>query len=96
MAKSAFEKIAEGLTDAIAYTQGDKARGRVGVTVDVKSIRARTGLSQAAFAQKLHMSPGTLRNWEQGIRSPDGPAQTLLAMVEADPKAALDLLAKIP
>lgn len=92
----AFEKIAAGLTDAIAFTEGDKTKGRVVAGPDVKAIRAKTKLSQAAFATKLRVPVGTVRDWEQKRRSPDAPARTLLGMVEADPKAAMELIERLP
>lgn len=94
MSKNAFEKIAAGLEDAIAFASGDSGRARV-ATVDVKAIRAKTKLSQTAFAGKLHIPTATVRNWEQGIRTPDAPARTLLTMIEADPAGAMKILAKI-
>ena len=92
---TAFEKIAAGLGDAIAYAEGDKSRGRVVAGPDVKAIRAKTKLSQTAFAAKLHISASTLRDWEQGRRMPDAPARTLLGMVDADTATAMALLAKV-
>ena len=88
----AFEKIAGGLADAIAYAEGDTTKGRVAAGPDVKAIRARTGLSQANFAARLRVPVATVRDWEQHRRSPDAPARTLLGMVAADPKAALALI----
>jgi putative transcriptional regulator len=88
----AFDKIAAGLEDAIAFVQGDETRGRIAAGPDVKAIRAKTKLSQAKFAAKLRVPVATLRDWEQHRRSPDAPARTLLGMVDADPKAAMDLI----
>jgi putative transcriptional regulator len=88
----AFDKIAAGLADAIAFAEGDTAKGRVAAGPDVKAIRAKTKLSQAKFAEKLHIPVATVRDWEQHRRSPDAPARTLLGMVNADPKAAMKLL----
>lgn len=90
----AFDKIAAGLTDAIAYAEGDNTKGRVAAGPDVKAIRTKTKLSQAKFAEKLRVPLGTIRDWEQRRRLPDAPARTLLGMVDADPKAALDLIAR--
>lgn len=87
-----FAGIAAGLEDAIAFVRGDETRGCVAAGPDVKAIRAKTKLSQAKFAAKLRVPVGTLRDWEQHRRSPDAPARTLLGMVDADPKAALDLI----
>jgi putative transcriptional regulator len=89
-----FKGIVAGLEDAIAFVKGDHTRGRVAAGPDVKAIRARTGLSQAKFAEKLHVPVATVRDWEQHRRSPDAPARTLLGMVAADPKATLALIAR--
>lgn len=94
MAK-AFDKIAAGLSDAIAFAGGDSTRGKVAAGPDIKAIRAKTKMSQAAFAKALHISAAAVKDWEQGRRSPEGPARTLLGMVDADPEAAIKLLAKI-
>ena len=37
---------------------------------------------------------GTLRNWEQGRRKPDGPAKVLLALLERDPRIVERTLSK--
>ena len=92
MMGTAFEKIAAGLEDAIAFVQGDATRGRVAAGPDVKAIRAKTKLSQAKFAEKLRVPVGTVRDWEQHRRSPDAPARTLLGMVDDDPMADLVLI----
>ncbi|GMN01272.1 helix-turn-helix domain-containing protein [Erythrobacter sp. MTPC3] len=88
----AFDKIAGGLADALAYAEGDTTKGRVAAGPDVKAIRAKTRLSQVKFAAKIRVPVATLRDWEQHRRSPDAPARTLLGMVDADPKAALELI----
>ena len=85
----AFESIAAGLQDAIAYAEGKDTGAVVHhievPAVDVAAIRARTGLSQAAFARSIGVAKGTLLNWEQGRRRPTGPAQVLLAMIAKRP-----------
>ena len=48
---------------------------------EVKAIREQTGLSQNQFAQMIGVSKSTLENWEQGRRSPTGPAKALLKIV---------------
>lgn len=92
--KSAFDKIKSGLDDAIAYAGGDAGRGRV-ATVDVKAVRAKTGLSQDKFASIYRLKAATLRDWEQGRRQPDGGSVTLLRMIEADPAGVERILAKV-
>ena len=54
-------------------------------SVDVRSIRALTGLSQARFAELLGIELATLRNWEQGRRQPTGPARALLRAIRNNP-----------
>ncbi|WP_114773143.1 helix-turn-helix domain-containing protein [Microvirga subterranea] len=56
------------------------------------AIRRRTGLAQPAFARRIGVSLATLRNWEQGHRSPTGPAQVLLALVERNPLIVAETL----
>ena len=90
-----FNGIVAGLEDAIAFAQGDSKRGRIVAGPDVKAIRAKTKLSQAKFAAKLRVPVATVRDWEQHRRMPDAPARTLLGMVDADPKAALDLIERM-
>lgn len=59
---------------------------------DVKAIRHYLGLSQSQFAKWMGISVGTLRNWEQGRRKPDGPARVLLGVVATHPEALADVL----
>lgn len=58
----------------------------------IVALRARTGLSQAKFAELLGVSRRTLENWEQGRRHPSGPAVALLKILAADPESALRAL----
>ncbi|MBY0509670.1 MAG: helix-turn-helix domain-containing protein [Rhodospirillaceae bacterium] len=60
--------------------------------VDVAAVRAKTGLSQERFARAFRISPHTLRNWEQGRRTPEGPARALLTAIDRDPKALMRAL----
>ena len=65
--------------------------GRVINIPDVGSIREKTGLSQARFAQLLGVSVRTLQDWEQGRRAPSGAARTLLILADKDPRVLLDV-----
>lgn len=92
----AFDSIRQGLTEAIDFAQGKPTGARVHrvdvPTVDVAAVRARTGLSQAAFARSIGVAKGTLLNWEHGRRRPTGPAQVLLAMIARRPSLVGELL----
>ncbi len=96
MGKEAFDTIMAGLGDAVAYAQGDTSRGKRHVVqvpaVDVAAARKKLGLSQDGFARAFGVSPGTVRNWEQGRRQPDGPARVLLRVIEKEPEAVLRAL----
>lgn len=61
---------------------------------EVRDLRNRFGLSQERFAALVGISVGTLRNWEQGRRRPEGPARVLLRMAALHPEALLDLASK--
>lgn len=69
MAPEAFDKILEGLTDALAYADGDETRGKAHMVevpmVDVRAARKKLGLSQERFSEAFKISPSTLRKWEQ-------------------------------
>ena len=93
---SAYDSIKRGLTEAIEFADGNHTGARVHRVevpqVDVAAIRARTGLSQAAFANSIGVAKGTLLNWEHGRRHPTGPAQVLLAMIAKRPSLVGELL----
>ena len=59
---------------------------------DVRKIRAKLGQSQEQFATMIGVSVATLRNWEQGRRTPDGPALALLRVTESNPRAVANAL----
>lgn len=92
----AFDNIMDGLTDALAYAEGDKSRGKTHVVkvpaVDVKAARTKLGLSQVKFAATFKISSSTLRKWERGARRPQGPAQVLLTVIDREPEAVLRAL----
>lgn len=90
--KSTFDELLSSVEQAGAILKGRKAPSRRSVMddPDVPGIRRRLGLTQEKFAMLLGISLGTLRNWEQGRRKPEGPARILLCIVAKHPKAVLD------
>jgi putative transcriptional regulator len=94
MSKTAFDKIAAGLADALAYAGGDDTRGRIASPLDVKAVRLQANKTQAQFADAFHIPVATLRDWEQGRRQPDAPARALLTVIAADPQAVERMLAR--
>jgi putative transcriptional regulator len=96
MGRKAFDAIAAGLQDAIASARGKGGAGRIRRVsvpdVDVSAVRAKLGLSQEDFAAAFGVSLGTVRNWEQGRRRPEGPARALLVVINKAPKTVMDAL----
>jgi putative transcriptional regulator len=45
---------------------------------EVKTIRKTLNVSQAVFAEFLGVSSATVQDWEQGIKTPSGPACRLM------------------
>jgi len=66
-------------------------QGRITTVPSVTSIREKTGLSQARFAELLGVSVRTLQEWEQGRRAPSGAARTLLLIAARNPGALVDV-----
>lgn len=54
---------------------------------DVRAIRRRLRLSQAAFAERFGLSVRTVQEWEQGKAVPDRPARILLRVIAHEPEA---------
>jgi putative transcriptional regulator len=77
-----------------AHNAARAAAARPDDAVYARSVRGRTGLTQTAFAARIGVPVETVRNWEQGKRSPRGPARALLRVIEEAPDAAFAVLAK--
>ncbi|MGH2603748.1 MAG: helix-turn-helix domain-containing protein [Dehalococcoidia bacterium] len=61
--------------------------------VNVPEIRQRQGLTQEQFSDRYRIPLGTLRDWEQRRREPDGTAKTLLRIIDKYPEIVLEILA---
>ena len=61
--------------------------------VNVRAIRARTGLTQTRFAQRFGFSVGAVRGWEQGVRQPEAAARVLLLVLAHRPEVIDEVLA---
>jgi putative transcriptional regulator len=55
--------------------------------VDVKAIRQKLGMSQAAFARSFGFALDAVQNWEQGRRRPEGAARAFLKVIDREPDA---------
>jgi putative transcriptional regulator len=93
--KRLFAELVESMTQMKEIVRGERAPSRE-FHVDamaIKALRSKIGLSQPKFAALLHVNVGTLRNWEQGLREPTGPAKALLMAISRDPTHVLKALA---
>ena len=57
-----------------------------------RRVRQRLGLTQQELSQRIDVSLDTIRNWEQGKRSPTGAAKALLRVLDRAPEAELGTL----
>lgn len=91
MDEKLFNELVGSVKEAGAIYRAEKtAKRKFSFSpLDVKAIREKTGLSQTRFAIIMGVSVRTLQNWEQGHRTPQGPAVSLLRIVDKDPEAAL-------
>lgn len=84
----------DATTDAgiAQHTAIDEQRAMQDAAQFSRQVRKRLGLSQAAFAQCINVPLETIRNWEQGKRSPTGAAKALLRVLDKAPELALQAL----
>lgn len=94
MKKQEFNKLVASVKQVGKIRRGEMRPSRT-VTfkpADVRAIRLKLRKSQTEFALMIGVSVATLRNWEQGRRTPEGPAMALLKVAAANPKAVADAL----
>ncbi len=97
MKEELFNELVASVREGGAILRGETAPSRA-FTVDgpnVKRVRATYQLSQNEFAALLGISVRTLRNWEQGRRTPEGPARVLLQVAAKHPEAVWDVVRPI-
>lgn len=94
--KTSGQEIIEAAREALRFARGEEVGARVSVIEipDVPAIRNKLGFTQEEFAWSFGVSLGTLRNWEQGARLPEGPARVLLTVIDKEPAAVRRALAR--
>ncbi len=78
--------------DIAKHKSADDAEAMRDAAKFVRRVRKRLGFSQAEFADRIDVPLDTIRNWEQGKRSPTGAAKALLKVLNRAPEAALAAL----
>jgi len=94
MKDALFNELIESVREGGAILRGKTKPSRSFVVEgpNIKHIRLNYHLSQGQFAALLGISVGTLRNWEQGRRTPEGPARVLLQVAAKHPDAVWDVV----
>ena len=78
--------------DIATHASQDEALAMQDAARFTRRVRRRLGLSQAEFSMCIEVSVDTIRNWEQGKRSPTGAAKALLKVLDKAPEAAMAAL----
>lgn len=92
------EDILEAMREAADIAEGKVQPAAVqhirpSLDVDVRAVRAATGLSRAEFARRFALDPRALQDWEQGRRRPDRAARAYLTVIARHPEAVVEALA---
>lgn len=88
--KSRFDATTE--VQVAKHKQIDDSEADLDAAKFARRVRKRLGFSQTEFAERIHVSLDTIRNWEQGKRVPTGAAKALLQVLDKAPEAALAAL----
>jgi putative transcriptional regulator len=94
MTRRAYDKIAEGLREAIAIARKERKPAKLFVPpeIDVRAIRAKLELSQEDFASTFGFTVHQMRQWEQGRSRPLGAVRAYLMIIDREPKRVLEIL----
>ncbi|WP_240161686.1 helix-turn-helix domain-containing protein [Gluconacetobacter azotocaptans] len=95
--KNIADELLASLEEGMQILEGTLPPARIWTpptTVDVRQIRARTGLTREAFANHYGFSRNAVRDWEQGLRKPEKAARTLLLVIDREPQAVERVLAQ--
>ena len=92
--QEAIGSATQGLIDSgLGTTFSEKELRELGVKIpevtvtatQIRKIRKQTKLSQSVFAKLLNVSSSSVKQWEQGTRSPTGATKVLLDLLKREP-----------
>lgn len=94
----AFEKISEGLNEALEIARGHAKPAKLHVPpeISVQAIRSKLALSQDDFAAVFGFTLNQIRDWEQGRSRPLGGNRAYLMLIEMNPEAVRNMLSAAP
>jgi putative transcriptional regulator len=78
--------------DIARQQRADDAESMADAARFARRVRKRLGLTQLEFSRRINVPLDTIRNWEQGKRSPTGAAKALLKVLDKAPEIALTAL----
>lgn len=79
------------LRQALAEAQAGVGRVTTPEQTLVRQAREKSGLTQAAFAERIATPVATLRDWEQGRFAPPGGVVCLLRLIVKHPELSQEL-----
>jgi putative transcriptional regulator len=96
--KNVANELVDAMREAVAIAEGKVKPARVttfkpSIALEIRKIRAATGLSRAEFARRFALDPRALQDWEQGRRRPDRAARAYLTVIARKPKEVEEALA---
>ena len=94
MNRELFEDLKKSINEAGKIRRGRAKASRAYKynAVDIRKLRKSVKVSQSEFARMIGVSVDTVQNWEQGRRTPRGPAMALLRVFEENPKVVVNAL----
>jgi putative transcriptional regulator len=94
MSKKVFDQIHEGLMEALSVVSNEAEPYKLHVPseIDVKAIRAKTGMTQKDFASAFGFGVDQLKQWEQGRVRPVQGLRAYLLLINDNPQHMLDAL----
>ena len=81
------------LRQALAEAKAGLGRITTPEQILVRQAREKSGLTQAAFADRIATPVATLRDWEQGRFAPPGGVLCLLRLIVKHPELSKELAA---
>ena len=99
-----FDDLKNGLEEAIEIEKGKKTGKSTTfifepvkkyTNTEIKAIRNKAGMTQAAFASYLGVSVKTVEAWELGRTHPTGPAFRLINILDEGKEKELSFITKI-
>jgi putative transcriptional regulator len=97
MTKAVFDQIGEGLAEALSVARGEAEPHRLHVPaeIDIKAIRAKTGMTQKDFASAFGFGVDQLKQWEQGRVRPVQALRAYLLLINDNPDGMMKALKRL-